>query len=239
MKGKMLFEVNGLKAGYNKKMVLNGISLQVGKGEIVALIGPNGAGKSTALKAIFGLLKVEKGEVIFKGCKIQNRKPTLNIKDGLSYVPQGSRVFTELSVLENLEMGGYTLSNKTDLKKQIEKVLNLFPVLRERRTQNAGKLSGGEKQMLAMGRAFMLNPELLLLDEPSLGLSPKLANKALNTIKDINSQLKTSILIVEQNVREVLEIADRVYILKLGQVCLHDTPQNLIRDNKIKEVYLS
>jgi len=234
-----LLKVIDLEAGYDKRIVLNGVSLGVNESEIVGLVGPNGSGKSTILKAIFGLLKGRRGRIVFKGQEIRNRKPTLNIKGGIGFIPQGSRVFTELSVLENLEVGGYLLNGKDKVRSQIEKIFKLFPILKERKSQNAGNLSGGEKQMLALGRVLMLQTKLLLLDEPSLGLSPTLVKVALRTIREIREEFKTAILIVEQNVKEVLGIADRVYVMKLGKIVLHDTPQNLSQGDRIRKVYLS
>ena len=233
-----MLEIIELETGYDKKKVLNGVSIKIEKGEIVALIGPNGAGKSTVLKAVFGLLRTWGGKIIFEGKEIQNRKPSLNVKGGLSYVPQGSRVFDELTVLENLEVGGYILDGKRELKLKIEDTFDSFPKLKERMHQSAGKLSGGEKQMLALGRALMLSPKLILLDEPSLGLAPKLAGDAIQAIKEINTKLKTTILIVEQNVKEVLNITDRVYGLKLGRLVFHGTPEDLREVDKIRQIFL-
>jgi branched-chain amino acid transport system ATP-binding protein len=234
-----MLQVSELVTGYGKKEVLHGISLEVTSGEIVTLIGPNGAGKSTALKAIFGLTKVERGYVLFKGEQIQNRRPSLHVRAGLNYVPQGGRVFTELTVLENLEVGGYILESREEFKDRVEQVFQLFPALKDRRNLVAGRLSGGERQMLALGRALILKPDLLLLDEPSLGLSPKLAKTAIRTIKEINEKLKTTVLMVEQNVREALSIANRVYLLKLGRIALHDTASNLLNKERLGEIFLS
>lgn len=228
-----------LESGYNKKPVLHGVSIEVKDGEIVAIIGPNGSGKSTVLKTVFGLLKTTKGKIIFNNKEIQNRNPNLNVKEGMSFIPQGSRVFTELSVLENLELGGYLIGDGDELQKRLETVFVFFPILKQRKSQNASTLSGGEKQMLSLGRALMSNPELLLLDEPSLGLSPGLVKSVLAKIKDINSKLKTTIVIVEQKVHEVFEMADRVYVLRLGQIVFYGTPEEILKDNKIKDVYLA
>ncbi|MGH7799565.1 MAG: ABC transporter ATP-binding protein [Thermodesulfobacteriota bacterium] len=233
-----MLEIIELETGYGKKKVLNGVSIKIEKGEIVALIGPNGAGKSTVLKAVFGLLRTWGGKIIFEGKEIQNHKPSLNVRDGLSYVPQGSRVFDELTVLENLEVGGYILDRKRELKLKTEETFDLFPKLKERMHQSAGKLSGGEKQMLALGRALMLSPTLILLDEPSLGLAPKSAGDAIQAIKEINTKLKTTVLIVEQNVKEVLNIADRVYGLKLGKLVFHGTPEDIREMDRIRQIFL-
>jgi branched-chain amino acid transport system ATP-binding protein len=228
-----------LESGYDKKPVLHGVSIEAKEGEIVAIIGPNGSGKSTALKTIFGLLKTTKGKIIFNDKEIQNRNPTLNVKEGISFIPQGSRVFTEMSVLENLELGGYLIRNGDELSKRLDNVFEVFPILKERKFQNAATLSGGEKQILSLGRALMSNPELLLLDEPSLGLSPGLVKSVLAKIKEINQKFKTTILIVEQKVHEAFDISDRVYGLRLGEVVFQGTPREILVDGKIKDLYLT
>ena len=219
-------QIRDLEAGYDKKPVLHGVSLEMSPGEIVALLGPNGAGKSTLLKAIFGLVKATRGTITFRGREIQDRNPSDNVGDGLSYVLQGSRVFTELSVRENLEVGGHMLP-PNEVKARIEEVLLLFPDLRPLQRRNAATLSTGEKQMLAMARALMLKPTLLLADEPSLGLGPRLAHAALTHLRDLNQRSGTGILLVEQNVREALAVAQRVYVLRLGRIVLADKPENL------------
>lgn len=234
----MMLELSKVEAGYGKKVVLQDISLEVKPQEIVALIGPNGAGKSTVLKAIFGIVRVSTGRVIFQGEEIQNRKSVLNVRAGLSYVPQGSRIFTELTVIENLEMGGYILDDRTELNARIAQVLELFPFLGERLDQTAGSLSGGEKQMLALSRALILKPNLLLLDEPSLGLSSKMAKVAIESIRTINEKLNTTILIVEQNVREVLMITHRVYMMKLGRIAFHDLSSSINTQEKLRDIFL-
>jgi len=221
-----LLDIHDLEAGYDKRPVLHGVSLGMSPGEIVALVGPNGAGKSTLLRAIFGLVKASRGTITFRGREIQNRNPADNVRDGLSYVLQGSRVFTELSVRENLEVGGHTLPPK-EVKARIEEVLSLFPDLRPLLTRNAAALSTGEKQMLAMARALMLKPALLLADEPSLGLGPQLVHAALMSLRELNERSRTAILLVEQNVREALAVAQRVYVLRLGRIVLADRPENL------------
>ena len=221
-----LLQIRDLEAGYDKKPVLHGVSLEMSPGEIVALLGPNGAGKSTLLKAIFGLVKATRGTITFRGREIQDRNPSDNVGDGLSYVLQGSRVFTELSVRENLEVGGHMLP-PNEVKARIEEVLLLFPDLRPLQRRNAATLSTGEKQMLAMARALMLKPTLLLADEPSLGLGPRLAHAALAHLRDLNQRSGTGILLVEQNVREALAVAQRVYVLRLGRIVLADKPENL------------
>jgi len=231
-----LLEIENLHAGYDKRAVLHGVSLHVQPGEIVALIGPNGSGKSTLLKSIFGMVQVGTGAVRFQGRDITNRNPADNVRDGMSFVLQGSRVFTDLSVRENLEIGGYILPRR-EVMPRIDEVLSFFPDLKPMLKKTAGDLSTGQKQMLAMGRALMLKPALLLADEPSLGLGPKLVHTALECLKDLNEEFGTATLLVEQNVREALQIASRAYALRLGRIVLCDTPCNLT-DDRLREAFL-
>ena len=232
-----MLELKEIAAGYNRKPVLQGVSLHVEKGEIVALIGPNGAGKSTVIKTVMGMVTARHGEILYGGVAINGSPPFENIRRGIAYVPQGNSVFSDLTVCENLRMGGYTLQGETLVKSRIAEVFTLFPEIEKRKDADAGNLSGGEKQMLALGRALMLRPEVLLLDEPSLGLSPKAVKKSFETIKNISTQFKTSVLIVEQNVKSVLELADRAYVLRLGKVVLTDTSANLT-SARIKQAFL-
>ena len=233
-----MLRVSNLVTGYGKKVVIHRVAIDVEEGKIVALIGPNGAGKSTLLKAIAGMLPVEEGNIKYSGSAIQNRRPAMNVSDGIGFVPQGNRVFTELSVIENLEIGGHFLKND-ELQQRIEEVFGFFPLLKERKLQIAGSLSGGEKQMLALGRALVASPKLLLLDEPSLGLSPKLLQSVMTKIKEINKRLGTTFLIVEQKVKEILSISDRVYVLKLGKVAFEGTPDELWKEGNIHKLYLT
>lgn len=238
----MLLEANNLTVFYGTVRVLNKISFKVNEGEILTMIGPNGAGKSTSLKAICGLLKgvggrIESGDIIFQGKKINGLQPYQLIKRGLSLVPEGRRVFTTMTVLENLEMGAYVRSNKKAIKEDIEKVFGLFPVLKRREKQRAGTLSSGEQQMLAIGRALMLKPKLLLLDEPSLGLSPNYVLGVFEKIKQVNKD-GTTILLVEQNARMALEYADRGYVFKIGEIVFEDTGKNLLGNEEIKKSFL-
>jgi len=233
-----LLKVIDLHTGYGNKQIINGVSLEVGRGEIVALIGHNGAGKSTILKAIFGLLPVWKGAVQYHGREIQNLRPSLHVKNGLALLLQGNRVFTELTVQENLEIGAYLLSDRKQLQARVEEVFQLFPKLRERRRQNAGTLSGGEQQMLALGNALMLQPELLMMDEPSLGLAPQNLRVMFDLIRHVNKNLGTTLLIVEQKVRQVLEIADRVYVLKLGQVSDSGRAAEFSEEERLRKAFL-
>jgi branched-chain amino acid transport system ATP-binding protein len=233
-----MLKVINLETGYGNKQIINGISLEVSKGEIVAVIGHNGAGKSTLLKAIFGLLPVWKGSVQYNGKAIQNRRALANVKDGLSFLLQGNRVFTELTVQENLEIGGYLLSDKNQLQARMEEIFQLFPKLRERRRQNAGTLSGGEQQVLALGTALMLQPQLLMMDEPSLGLAPQNLRAMFEMIRQIKQALGTTFLIVEQKVRQILSIADRAYILKLGQVSDSGRVEEFLDGERLRRAFL-
>jgi branched-chain amino acid transport system ATP-binding protein len=230
--------VADLVTGYGKKQVVNGVSLELSSGEIVALIGHNGAGKSTLLKAIFGLIPIWQGQVFLDGQAVLAPKPRKLLRSGVSYVPQGNRVFTDLTVRENLEIGGITLPNKQWFKDGMERVFTLFPALKDRLKQRAGTLSGGEKQMLALGNALILSPKALLLDEPSLGLAPPLISEALSRIQQISRDSGVTVLIVEQKVREVLKIAQRVYVLRNGRVSFSGPTKELKDERKLREVYL-
>lgn len=222
----MILEASDLVAGYGKKLVLHGVSLRVDAGEIVALIGHNGAGKTTLLKTLFGLLPANRGEVRYAGRPITGRRAALNVRDGLSFVPQGHGIFTDLTVRENLELGGYSLGAADP--ERLAPIYDLFPILKEREGQRAGTLSGGQQQMLALGLALVLRPKLLLLDEPSLGLAPVLVQRVLESVEEINRRFGTAVLLVEQNVKQALRIAGRVYVMKVGQISLEDRAQALL-----------
>jgi len=232
-----LLNVNGLVTGYGKKQVLNRVSLNVVRGEVVALIGHNGAGKSTLLKAVFGLLPIWQGEVSLEGQPLDSPNPRELLRAGVAYVPQGNRVFTDLTVRENLDVAGTTMPNKARLKEGIDQALGLFPDLKPRLKQRAGTLSGGEKQLLALANALVVSPRLLLLDEPSLGLAPRLVSEALQHIGKLNRHSGVTVLIVEQKVRDVLKLASRVYVLRTGQVAFNG-PTGELDDAKLREVYL-
>jgi branched-chain amino acid transport system ATP-binding protein len=232
-----MLKINELHTGYGKKPVLFGTSLEVNKGEIVAVIGPNGAGKSTILKAVCGLIPVWDGKIAFEGSCINGSTPARNVKRGITFCPQGNRVFNKLSVSENLQIGGIHLKKK-ELATRIEDVLQLFPMLKDRLKQNAGTLSGGEQQMLALGRALIPRPRLLLLDEPSLGLSPALISTVFERICQVNSEMGTAILIIEQKVRKVLRICHRVYGIKLGKVAFDGQPEKLMEHDELRKVFL-
>lgn len=233
---KDLLEVKNVHAGYVKDLnILQDINFRIAPGEMVAVIGPNGAGKSTLAKAIFGLLTPEQGQIIFKGQNIVGLKSDKIVRQGMCYVPQVSNVFSTLSVEENLEMGAFIRSGSLDFLKQ--KIYNMFPKLGSRRRQKAGTLSGGERQMLAMGKALMLEPDLLLLDEPSAALSPILVNSVLEQVKAIN-QTGTAIVLVEQNAKKALAMADRGYVLENGRDRFEGRGIDLLNDPKVGELYL-
>lgn len=231
-------EIEDLETRYGEKQVLFGLSLDVREGEIVALIGPNGAGKSTVLKTVCGLIPVWKGAIRFNGTPTNGLTPAQNVARGITFAPQGNRVFDELTVMENLEIGGFQLPRK-ELKSRIDEAFRMFPILKERAGQDAGKLSGGEQQMLALARALIPKPKLLMLDEPSLGLSPNLVDAVFKKVTEINHETGVTVLIVEQKVREVLDICRRVYSIKLGKVAFSGPPDNL-KDNRarLKELFL-
>jgi branched-chain amino acid transport system ATP-binding protein len=219
-------EATALTAGYGKKQVLHGVSLHVEPGEIVALIGHNGAGKTTLLRALFGLLDARSGEVRFDGRAITGRRPALNVREGLAFVPQGHGVFSDLSVRENLDLVAHSVHGADPAR--LEAVFELFPILQERQTQVAGTLSGGQQQMLALGLALMQKPKVLLLDEPSLGLAPLLVQRVLESVREVNGRFGTSILLVEQNVKQALRTASRVYIMKVGQISVESSTAELL-----------
>jgi ABC-type branched-subunit amino acid transport system ATPase component len=230
-----MLAVDDLDAGYGDLQVLDGVDLDVDSGEYVAIVGPNGAGKSTVMKTVFGLADHMSGEIQFDGEGISGLRPDQIITRGLNYVPQSGNVFAGLSVRENLEMGAYILDEVPE--DRLTDVYDRFPILRERADQRAGSLSGGQQQMLAMGRALMLDPELLLLDEPSAGLAPELVEETLDRIDRINDA-GTAVLIVEQNAKEALRRCDRGYVLVDGQNRYEDTGETLLADRQVREEFL-
>jgi branched-chain amino acid transport system ATP-binding protein len=232
-----LLEVKDLDFAYGDVHVLHGVSLTVDKGEIVTLVGSNGAGKSTTLRNISRLLKPRSGAIVFDGHDLVKLSSHAVVELGVVQVPEGRRVFPEMTVLENLRMGSYIKSARPDREKNIERALALFPRLRERRNQLAGTLSGGEQQMLAIGRGLMTKPRLLLLDEPSLGLSPLLVKTIFDTIAEINAQ-GTTVLLVEQNVYQSLRIAHRGYVLETGRMVLSGSGQDLLGNEQVKAAFL-
>jgi branched-chain amino acid transport system ATP-binding protein len=233
----MLLELRDVRAGYGRITVLWDISLEVSEGGLVALIGANGAGKTTTIKAVIGLVQVSSGQSLFRGKEITNQHPWRIAELGIGLVPEGARVFPELTVQENLLVGGIQINDKKTLWNRMEYVFQLFPVLEERKKQPAGTLSGGERQMLAIARALMNKPELLLVDEISMGLMPLLVQKVFETLVHLNKS-GISILIAEQNVKDVLKIASFAYVIENGRIVLADYPQNLMVNERVKAVYL-
>ncbi|MFJ5759492.1 ABC transporter ATP-binding protein [Neobacillus sp. NPDC093182] len=232
-----MLKIEDINVYYGNIHALKGVSLDINEGEIVTLIGANGAGKSTLLKTISGLLKPKNGSILFEGQSISGKVAQAIVKQGLSHVPEGRRVFANMSVEENLELGAYLRKDKQGIKEDFEKVYNLFPRLLERRKQLSGTLSGGEQQMLAMGRALMARPKLLLLDEPSMGLAPLLVKTIFRIIEEINKS-GTTILLVEQNANMALSIADRAYVIETGKIVLSGSSDELNQSDQIRMAYL-
>ena len=231
----MLLELKNINAGYGEIKILHDVSLGVEAGEIVAIMGPNGAGKSTILKAIFGLIPHE-GSILYEGEKIYPLPHEL-VKMGIAFVPQGRRVFSTLTVAENLEMGGFFLNDKKEVRGRVESIYDIFPILKSKRQELAETLSGGQQQLLAIARGLMIEPKLLLLDEPTLGLAPKVVKEVFAKIKEINQQRKTAIIIVEHNLKSVLEIVSRAYVLNHGKIIEEDSPKNIISSGILEKVF--
>ncbi len=232
-----MLKVNNVDVYYGAIHALKGLSLDVELGNIVTLIGANGAGKTTTLKTISGLLRPKNGSIMFKGKDLTKIPPEKIVGLGISQVPEGRRVFSTMSVLENLEMGAYLRTDKKEKQNDLENIFTRFPRLKERRKQLAGTLSGGEQQMLAIGRALMARPELLLMDEPSMGLAPLLVKEIFAIIKDINEK-GTTILLVEQNAHMALSVADKAYVLETGKIVLEGSAQELMHSEAVKKAYL-
>lgn len=232
-----LLRVEGIHSFYGNIEALKGISFYIREGEIITLIGSNGAGKTTTLNTISGLVRPKEGEIIFMEERISQYRPHEIVKKGISLVPEGRKIFSRLTVLENLEMGAFTRKSKADIKRDMEEVFNLFPRLKERKSQIAGTLSGGEQQMLAIGRAMMTRPKLLLLDEPSMGLAPVLVETIFDTIGDINER-GTTVMLVEQNAWMAFKIANRGYVIQSGSIIMEDKIENLRENETIKKAYL-
>ena len=226
-----------LVARYGQITALKGISFEVGEGQVVALIGANGAGKSTTLRVLSGLIRAETGQVLLGGEAIGRASPAEIVRRGVVHCPEGRRIFTRLTVLENLRLGHYTRRNAGGEEAALDRVYTLFPILRERRTQFGGTLSGGEQQMLAIGRALMVTPKILLHDEPSLGLAPLLVQQIFDTIREINRQ-GTVVLLVEQNANLALRMADRAYVLEAGRIVLEGTGAELLANDAVRKAYL-
>jgi len=232
-----LLEVEGLDAHYGRIQALSGVSLRVDEGEIVTLIGANGAGKTTTLRAISGLIRPSKGTVRFAGSEITRTPPDQIVRAGLVQSPEGRRVFGRMTVRENLELGAYTRNDPAEVASDLKRVVEIFPRLEERFGQKGGTLSGGEQQMLAMGRALMSRPRLLMLDEPSLGLSPILVETIFGVIREINQQ-GTTVLLIEQNARQALAIASRGYVLEVGKIVFEESAANLMASEAVRAAYL-
>ena len=232
-----MLEVKDLEVYYGVIQAIKGISFHVDKGEVIALIGANGAGKTTTLHTVTGLLSPKKGKVIFQGKDITKVPAHKIVSMGMAHVPEGRRVFAELSVYENLKMGAYTRTDKAEIEESLKSVYKRFPRLEERKNQMAGTLSGGEQQMLAMGRALMSKPSIILMDEPSMGLSPILVNGIFDIIRSV-SESGTTVLLVEQNAKKALSIADRAYVLETGNITLEGNAKDLLEDDSIKKAYL-
>lgn len=234
--GETILEINGLEVNYGAIVALKGVDLKVNRGEIVTMIGANGAGKSTTMNTAMGLVKSHGGKISYEGKDITNANTKDIVKQGMVLVPEGRQVFQEMSVRENLEMGGYLATSK-EREERFESVYEMFPKLKERRNQAAGTLSGGEQQMLAVGRALMAAPKLILMDEPSLGLAPFLVQEIFQLIVRIKES-GTSVLLVEQNARMALKISDRAYVLETGRIVLTDTAQKLLESDMVRKAYL-
>ena len=232
-----MLEVKNLNVYYGMIHAIKDVSFSVKKGEIVSLIGANGAGKTTILQTVSGLIKPKSGEIIYNGENIVKISGHKLVSKGLAHVPEGRRIFAELSVIQNLKLGAYTRRSNSEIEETLKNIFNKFPRLAERKNQLAGTLSGGEQQMLAMGRALMSHPTLILMDEPSMGLSPIYVNKIFEIIKEINSD-GTTILLVEQNAKKAMSIADKVYVLETGNIVRSGNASELINDEAIKKAYL-
>ncbi|MEI3267224.1 ATP-binding cassette domain-containing protein [Frisingicoccus sp.] len=232
-----MLKVTDLQVYYGVIQAIKGISFEVNEGEVIALIGANGAGKTTILHTITGLVEAKGGTVEFEGKNITKMPGHKIVTLGMAHVPEGRRVFSELTVLENLKMGAYTRKNKTEVEESLRMVYKRFPRLEERKNQLSGTLSGGEQQMLAMGRALMSHPKIILMDEPSMGLSPIFVNEIFDIIKEVSAS-GTTVLLVEQNAKKALSIADRAYVLETGKIVLEGDAKQLMNDESVKKAYL-
>lgn len=232
-----MLKVTDLEVSYGMIQAIRGISFEVEQGEVIALIGANGAGKTTILHTVTGLLKSKAGKIEFEGKDITKMPGHKIVSLGMAHVPEGRRVFADLSVLENLKLGAYTRNDKQEIEDTLKMIYKRFPRLEERKSQLAGTLSGGEQQMLAMGRALMSHPKIILMDEPSMGLSPIFVSEIFDIIKEISAS-GTTVLVVEQNAKKALSIADRAYVLETGNIVLEGTAKDLLEDSSVKKAYL-
>ncbi len=233
-----LLEVRNLETYYGPIMAIRGVSLEVQKGEVVTVLGANGAGKTTLLKTISGIMDPEKGKILFEGEEIQGREPHHIVRRGIVHVPEGREVFPLLTVEENLALGAYTRSDRAEIARDRDLVFSYFPILAERRLQEAGTLSGGQQQMLAIGRGLMLRPKIMLLDEPSLGLSPILTQEIFTILKRLNTDVGVTMMVVEQNAAVALDLADRGYVMELGRIVMSDSAERLAASEDIQSFYL-
>ncbi len=233
-----MLKITNLHVSYGGIQALQGISLEVPEGKIITLLGANGAGKSTTLRSIMGIVKPDQGSIEFEGESLLGMKSFQVVKKGVALVPEGRRVFVNLTVRENLGLGAYTRNDKEEIRADIEEVYELFPRLKERQTQSAGTLSGGEQQMLALGRALMSKPRLLMIDEPSLGLAPVLSQDVLGKLTELNQKRNQTVLLIEQNARAALSIADYAYILETGRIKLEGPAAELAKDDAVRKTYL-
>jgi branched-chain amino acid transport system ATP-binding protein len=236
--GDVVLEITNLESFYGPIMAIRGASLQVREGQIVSVLGANGAGKTTLLKTISGVMDPEKGKVVYRGRDITGASPDKVVEAGIVHVPEGREVFPLLSVEENLKMGAYTRRDPEGVKRDQEMVFSYFPILAERRSQTAGTLSGGQQQMLAIGRGLMAAPQLILLDEPSLGLSPLLVKEIFQIVRRLNREQKVTMMLVEQNARVALEVADYGYVMELGRIVMADDAKRLLESKDVQEFYL-
>jgi len=234
----VLLEVRNLETFYGPIMAIRGVSLEVRKGQVVTVLGANGAGKTTLLKTISGIMDPEKGKIIFEGEEIQGKEPHQIVRRGIVQVPEGREVFPVLTVEENLALGAYTRSDKAEIARDRDLVFSYFPILAERRKQEAGTLSGGQQQMLAIGRGLMLRPRIMLLDEPSLGLSPLLTQEIFTILKRLNKDVGVTMMLVEQNAAVALDLADHGYVMELGRIVMSDSAERLAASEDIQSFYL-
>ena len=233
-----MLEVRGLEVGYGELTILRDVSLNVREGELVAIVGANGSGKTTLLRTIAGLIQPRKGEIVYEGKRIEFLPPHDRADLGIVYIPEGRRPFPYLTVEENLELGGFNTRARGKIRENLEFVYSLFPVLRERRRQLAITLSGGEQQMLAIARGLMAMPKFMMLDEPSLGLAPKITLTVFEVIKRLHEEQKLTVMLAEQNVKYALELADRAYVLETGQIVMEGAGRELLRNEHVKKAYL-
>ncbi len=233
----ILLQLKDVHVHYGGVHALDGASLQVDEGEVIALMGPNGAGKSTVLKAIFGIAPMHSGDVLWHGAKFVP-VPHEVVERGIAFVPQGRRVFKYLTVEENLEIGGFVVKDKKELRRRMDEAMELFPALKAKRNAKSGTLSGGQQQMLAIARGLMVDPKVLLLDEPSLGLAPKVVKEVFENIRRINERHKTAIVVVEHNIKSILSIVHRAYVLASGKVAAEGKPQELLSSGVLEKIFL-